>query len=156
MQENNQYRLYTFTNFYLSSIQKGIQTTHVTSELSHLFIGKPHHEVYLEWAKSGITTVVLNGGNQRSILDGFETVKAFGEAFKFPYAIFREDEDSLGGAVTASGIILPPEIWKDATDLRNRVTTINDVVKKYDNSHNFDGQLVLYFFEYLNSCPLAS
>ena len=101
-----QYRLYCLTNMYLSGIQKGIQTAHVVSNMANNF---SNDTIFRDWASFDKTIIVLNGGNCKS-LHAFEDVISNG-GHDFPYDWFNEDEESLNGAVTAVGIILPASVY---------------------------------------------
>jgi hypothetical protein len=110
---DQKYRLYSLTNMYLSSIQKGLQTAHVVSELS-LF----KRTAYQRWAESDRTIIILNGGNcadlesfEQFLLD-LQEEHSHNNSKKFwPWAAFREDAQSLNGAITAVGIILPESVY---------------------------------------------
>ena len=118
-------RLYSLTNYYLSSIQKGIQTAHLVSELSRMdrehALGKGKRSpstMFREWADHHKTIILLNGGNSARLgyfhnamisLAPGQTVRI---ADEFPVVYFREDEDSLNGALTAVGVILPESVYK--------------------------------------------
>jgi len=129
MSENN-YRLYCFTNMYLSAIQKGIQTAHVVSDISQY---KQMNNVYVEWASSDKTIVVLEGGNQKNLLSIALSIEEFNNDLhlnnlqQFPYALFREDEDSLNDAVTAVGIILPESVYSLAKSIREGVVPLETI-----------------------------
>lgn len=108
-------RMYFITNMYLSSIQKGIQGAHALSEL----IMKINDSASMratsaidEWMMRDKTIIVLNGGNWMSLLDlisRFETIP------NCLFAPFYEDQDSLGGALTAIAVLTPknmdPELF---------------------------------------------
>lgn len=112
---------YTFTNFYLSSIQQGIQTAHVQHELwlkylpfFHLndnIVGisphesKMHHisKILKEWASDHKTMVVLNGGDNFALQDLTEFL--CDKQNNMPWAHWRESEGALGGSSTAVSII---------------------------------------------------
>lgn len=100
------YRLYTFVNYYLSSIQQGIQTAHVLGEIVRVH-GADNAAVD-EWLCNDKTIIVLNGGNCASV------ERIYSNAIvnsNYPGAFFREDDESLGGIVTACGVILPESVW---------------------------------------------
>lgn len=122
-------RLYTFCNCYLSSIQQGIQTAHILGELHNMAtancitvasdtkIGSVTQEVLYDkaalmikdWSEQHKTIIVCNGGNAamiRELITFFDTPEN-----PFPWATFNEDNDSLDGALTGVGIILPEEIY---------------------------------------------
>jgi hypothetical protein len=117
-------RLYSLTNYYLSATQHGIQTAHLVSELSRLdragALGKGKRSasaVFREWADNHKTIIVLNGGNSArlryfhnalisSTLDQKTRI-----ADHYPVVHFTEDADSLDGAWTAVGVILPESVY---------------------------------------------
>lgn len=101
---DKKYRLYCLTNYYLSSLQKGLQTAHVVSELS-----LTRKKVYTDWAEQDRTIIILNGGNCANLTE-FSTWLA-DNVSKWPWAAFHEDEDSLNDAITAVGIILPASVY---------------------------------------------
>ena len=104
-------RLYTFVNSYLSSIQKGIQTAHIVHELILQYGSgdrQPSQRVY-DWAAKHKTIIVLNGGNNES-LGAINATLA--KTYKtHPYTWFNEDEESLGGIMTAVGVVLPETVY---------------------------------------------
>jgi hypothetical protein len=89
---------------YLSDKQKGIQTAHLlnafwkkysclTSEIS----------AFWDWIYGSETIIVLAGGNHVDL----EIKWSQFSGYNYPYAAFREKKESLNGALTAVGIILP-------------------------------------------------
>lgn len=120
-------RLYTLCNAYLSSIQQGIQSAHVTHEL-FLKYPRPDGPLYgkadnvlWSWARDHKTMIVLNGGINADLvkLREFLTYSStqLGNTLGFsqglPWATFNEDGDSLGGILTCIGIVVP-EIFYSA------------------------------------------
>lgn len=107
-------RLYTFVNFYLSSIQQGIQSAHIAHELFVKYKNNKNQiEKIYEWATDHKTMIVLNGGPNQSII---EINNLFNDIvsdllFITPFTSFYEDDPSLGGIMTSVGIILPEEIF---------------------------------------------
>jgi hypothetical protein len=109
-------RLYTFVNFYLSSIQQGIQSAHVGTELSSKYRGKRNGAVKLlrQWEDHDKTMIVLNGGMAVDIRDGFESALSYEADRVYPYAAFYEEPGAIHEskrAITAWGIVLPPEVY---------------------------------------------
>lgn len=100
------YRLYTFCNYYLSSIQQGIQSLHVAVELS-LSNDKKTKIAYQDWANKEKTVIVLNGGNSARLSSIFAELGGFG----YSPRSFREDHDSLNGALTCVGVLVPDRVW---------------------------------------------
>lgn len=119
-------RLYSLTNYYLSSLQKGIQTAHLVSELSRLdregALGKGKHSasaVFRSWADDHKTVIVLNGGNSarlryfhNALITSLDQKTRVADCF--PVVHFCEDADSLDGAWTAVGVILPQSVYSAA------------------------------------------
>lgn len=148
-------RLYTFINYYLSSIQQGIQTAHIVGELFnqvHQLTTPYKAKMICDWSMKHKTILTCNGGNSASIRD-LESLFASNQN-PYPYARFNEDEDSLDGALTGVGIVLPEEIYGAVYD------------KDYDAYiyFNWDGIQVKVYnsdtFEYnliktIKSAPLA-
>lgn len=106
-------RLYTFVNYYLSDLQRGLQTAHVVSELFNKYrqVGAPAkaRKALYDWAGGEKTIIILNGGNSEELSKIYGMLARL-EA-KYPTADFYEDEQSLNGALTAVGIVLPASIY---------------------------------------------
>jgi hypothetical protein len=99
-------RFYGFGNYYLSSLQQGLQAGHLAVELSLQSRNNPE-SIYFEWADKHKVMVLLNGGNSamlESLYQKFKELNALG--MDLPYTKFHEDEQSLGCALTYVGIIL--------------------------------------------------
>lgn len=96
-------RLYSVTNMYLSDIQKGIQTAHIVSELSKI----DKNADYKEWAENYKTIIVLNGGYSQNIQNISEII---GNSTLQGVA-FTESEEALGGALTATGVVVPEKFY---------------------------------------------
>lgn len=114
-------RFYGFGNYYLSSLQQGLQSAHVIGELftQNEFGSHKSNQVY-EWAKNHKTMVLLNGGNSLALQELFDTFKGYEErGMHIPFAKFHEDEQSLGGALTYVGIIVPAEYYDTAAAIRS-------------------------------------
>lgn len=123
------FRLYTFINFYLSSIQQGIQSAHLVSELFMKYSNCFEKDVINDWANKDKTIIVLNGGTSFDIRQDYIHVSNLAEKLRLstnphspkigkwflPHAFFTEDFNALGaydnGVVTGFGIIIPEEIW---------------------------------------------
>lgn len=107
---NQNYRLYCLTNMYLSSLQKGLQTAHVVSDLAvSAQMDSEVNEVFTAWASNDRTIIILNGGNSASLERWEQFLRTF--CSRWPWAAFREDEQSLNGAITAVGVIVPESVY---------------------------------------------
>jgi hypothetical protein len=110
------YRLYSFVNYYLSPIQYGIQTAHVVGEMGHRnaiyrekFPNHPFETAFETWCRRDKTIIVLKGGNSLAIKELYYELDKLGIG-QSPMA-FREDDQSLAGAYTAVGILIPSDFW---------------------------------------------
>jgi hypothetical protein len=137
---NNELRLYTFTNFYLSSIQAGIQSAHLVGELVNRYLQPdvaidPHawpevqaSYIFKQWCKEHKTMIVLSAGANQDLHElkqlvsadvgayYIETPVAVGRISEYklealPCAWFHEDEPSLAGILTCVGIVLPSRVF---------------------------------------------
>ena len=103
----NNYRFYSFVaGHYLSPLQCGLQTAHAVSNMSV----EPTKE-YNNWAKNDKTIIICNAANSKGVGDTYEVLKRFGDLRELPVSIFHEDENSLNGAATACGIIVPMQYY---------------------------------------------
>jgi hypothetical protein len=99
-------RLYSFVNYYLSDLQRGLQTAHLVAELYKKYTVGKHKKVLVEWATDHKTIIILNGGNCSGLADVSSNLKYYSERLELPVASFSEDMQSLGGALTVTGIIV--------------------------------------------------
>lgn len=117
-------RFYGFGNYYLSSLQQGLQSAHVISELFNTYESTSISYNYIkEWSKNHKTIILLNGGNSSSLQDlysFFEQLRK--EGMKLPFTKFHEDSNSLNNALTSVGIIIP-EIYYS---LSSKIREMND------------------------------
>lgn len=106
-------RLYTFCNYYLSSIQQGIQSAHVIGEMfaGGVNMNEAALTTLYDWAKNHKTMVVLNGGNSANLAELWYKLSDLSEALYLPFNGFREDAQSLNNALTCVGIIIPEKIY---------------------------------------------
>lgn len=114
-------RYYGFGNYYLSSIQQGIQAAHVVKGLWTEYNKKSaQYKKGHKWAKKHKTMVLLNGGNAGNLKRLYELFASLKDkGMKLPFAKFNEDEESLNGALTAIGIVLPKRYYNVMGELRN-------------------------------------
>lgn len=107
-------RLYSFVNFYLSSIQQGIQTGHAAVDLIRHYANpaNPHAAMVADWADNHKTFIVLNGGDY----DGVREAHAICAASGYPSYYFKESEGALGGLMTCAAVVLPETIFNAYKD----------------------------------------
>lgn len=167
-------RLYTFVNFYLSSIQQGIQSAHVVHTLFTKYPTEANNQMLWDWAKNDKTMIVLNGGANADIDEISETLynlRGHSIINNMPMACFEEDEQSLGGIRTAVGIVVP-DFYYNAVKTRNDAytwTTSNEQLYIAPNSYivwedkskarathvYLEGSAEHTFVSMLKSCTLA-
>lgn len=126
---NTESRFYGFGNYYLSSLQQGLQAGHAVAELFVKYeIDTTEHSQVVDWAKNHKTMVLLNGGNSGSLeelYNVFQNLESYG--MNYPFAKFHEDEVSLNGALTYVGIVLPSLVYELASSLRSGEMTVNEL-----------------------------
>lgn len=124
-------RAYFFGNFYLSSIQQGIQAMHCISEMFIKYAPGDfsldpieegvddfcdRYDMLHEWARDHKTSILLNGGDNNDLHD--LAIFLDNEDNWYPYAMFWESDRALKQAITCVGIILPEKIYDVADELR--------------------------------------
>jgi hypothetical protein len=118
-------RLYSFVNFYLSDIQKGIQTGHMAVDLVREYgdedILPKHCDLVADWADNHKTFIVLNGGNNL-MLDNTANICAYSG---LPWTTFYEDEESLGGLRTCVGVVVPENYFNATYSAANGFETVD-------------------------------
>ncbi len=140
-------RAYFFGNFYLSSIQQGIQAQHCTAEMFVKYGAyKNAYDVLHQWAYEHKTSILLNGGDQEALVELWHLLRD--EDNPYPWAKFEESKGALNEALTCVGIILPEEIYTDAEEFRKRRMELWQVHEKH-------GDWGLELITTLNSCGLA-
>ena len=154
-------RFYGFGNYYLSSLQQGLQAGHAAVDLYvkyHLMQEQDSRQVlYADWAANHKTMVLLNGGNSADLQDLFDFLNC--EENPYPFVKFHEDEVSLNGALTYVGMILPPKIYDTAARIRNckehayvqseNELHIKDVKTSFDDFYQYDIISGISLFEFL-------
>lgn len=114
-------RFYGFGNYYLSSLQQGLQSAHAIGELFTQYDpSSVEYKQVHDWGKNHKTMVLLNGGNSASLQELFNQFTHMKErGMQLPFAKFHEDEQSLGGALTYVGIVIPAKYYEVSAELRN-------------------------------------
>lgn len=108
-------RLYSFVNYYLSDLQRGLQTAHLVSDLFSKYKFKSCGGVLIlgTWAHEHKTIMILNGGNCYGLSYIHDIIQEKNSGY--PFDFFTEDVASLNGALTCVGIIFP-EFTKEELD----------------------------------------
>lgn len=117
MSKDSIMRGYALSNFVLSPLQKGLQSTHAICRIRSANKGNPYlQSVYDEWEENHTTLIYLNGvfhGTLNETFNKWKELDIDGGSFMFPipYAKFTEDEYTLNGATTAIACILHPRYY---------------------------------------------
>lgn len=110
MFKDSTYYAYCWVNkLYMNEKQYGIQSAHCISDMSRLPFGQ---EIYGEWADKHKNILIFDGTNSGTVKRVYEIIKYVAAnlamaGINIPHTIFREDEESLDGATTACGFIMP-------------------------------------------------
>jgi len=146
-------RAYFFVNNWLSQIQRGIQVAHCAVEMAryyarHTGVGETRFLDFEEWADQHKTMIVLNGGGHADLNDltGFLSQGPH----DLPWGYFKEDRESLNGAVTCVGVVIPERIYEKARMVREG-TLCNSKDELRDPRLEWEADLI----DRLNSCSLA-
>jgi hypothetical protein len=123
--KNRQLRLYSFVNYYLSDLQRGLQTAHLVSEIFTKYILSNDNiaTILNKWACKDKTIIILNGGNCEDLMHKYNILNKISE---YPFAMFCEDKNSLNGALTCIGIIFP-EFYKEDLEFYSDVPDGDDI-----------------------------
>lgn len=115
-------RLYSFCNFYLSSIQQGIQTGHAAVDLVRLYThaGNFHQlasndevaatAMVTDWADNWKTFIILNGGDHAGVQAAGQTCFESG----LPHIHFTEP--GLGDIKTCWVVVVPENVFNARLD----------------------------------------
>lgn len=129
-------RAYFFCNYYLSSIQQGIQSAHCVADMFVRYQMRSAQKKRLyDWAENHKTMVVLNGGNSKDLDAIYTQLVGSAEQERYPYARFKEDKQSLNSATTCIGIVLPEKIYGFAQELRE-YENVDDMQLEIKYGHN--------------------
>ena len=145
--------LYTLNNFYLSSLQQGLQTSHSVVEMFVKYAPHSSSEQFdtlIRWAENHKTIVMLNGGNNQTLVERIDRLANAQHAY--PWAYFVEDKESLNNSLTSVAIIMPSIECEIIQEFRNNDFTIADCVQYKQ------GKITPFMIEicdYLASCRLA-
>lgn len=105
-------RFYSLVNYYLSDLQRGLQTAHAVSEmLVDPNICSHKMSKYKDWAKNHKTIIILNGGNSKQLQETYDQLMPLCNSAGLPITKFHEDEQSLNNALTCVGMVLPEYVY---------------------------------------------
>jgi hypothetical protein len=157
-------RYYGFGNFYLRSIQQGIQAFHGLHDMFNHYdrfryhdVGTPLRQAYdtlQDWSHNHKTMLLKNGGMADDLHDLFQFLET-GHG-KFPFVAFHEEKASLNHALTHVGIVVPNYIWETADADRRFGPKLGNAI---DGNHRWNRELTEWeegLIVRMNSCGLAS
>lgn len=146
-------RFYSFTNFYLSSVQQGIQPAHCIADLFVKYRSDtPDRAVLFDWAENHKTMICLGGVNAQGVREVFVQLCEIGDELGLPFGSFHEDQASLDGTMTCCGIVVPTHIYEAAANLRTaRRDSVTEIMAASDGLNNTE----LALADILNQYPLA-
>lgn len=106
-------RFYAAGNYYLSSIQQGIQAAHALGEMfnQYPYGDSPVGRTLRDWSANHKTMVLLNGGNSAGLRDLWQLLSDPRNT-SLPVSKFHEDDQSLDGALTCVAIVLPERLYE--------------------------------------------
>jgi peptidyl-tRNA hydrolase len=106
-------RAYFFGNMYISDIQQGIQAAHVVTKMFAAYPAEGYSDADTlhDWARAGVTKILLNGGYQLTLQKVHSIFEAVGSRLSLPFMQFHEEVDALNGALTSVGIVVPEEVY---------------------------------------------
>jgi len=133
--ENEEFRIFHFGHFQMSSIQQGIQASHSQTEMALKYavmtgttgsdhVASEQIKMYFEWARNHKTMICKNGGNSTDLKRISDVVNRHDASF--PCAEFYESEDAFEGVLTNVAIVLPERIFAEGVSVA-RSTTGNKV-----------------------------
>lgn len=178
----DEWRCYHFGNFYLSSIQQGIQSAHGQTELFNKYCPHIYNDNQVEdtpaidmlftWSNLHKTMICLNGGDNTTLTEIRDNICVAENPY--PHSVFYESDLSLGGILTNVVVVLPARIYETAEKIRSRKYILNDngtVVEPHLTNTNvssecWDGtnsfklittltEIEVVIINTLNSCGLA-
>lgn len=114
-------RAYYWGNYYLSSIQQGIQALHTTAEMFVKYMElapcdsewEPQNAMLAEWANNHKTVVICNGGDSHD-LEAIRDQIASQE--DYPWAVFIEE--GVQDALTCVGVVVDERIVACVNEVR--------------------------------------
>jgi hypothetical protein len=124
-------RAYHLNNFYMASIQQGIQAAHAQTKLFLKYCNVQsasehgHRTLIWKWAEDP-TMYCLNGGDDKQMHENLEYLSNICKTY--PFACFTESESAMGGMLTNIVLIVPPKIYEA------RRALVNKTYRAFDNN----------------------
>jgi hypothetical protein len=127
------HRLYTFGNFYLSSIQQGIQAAHALGEMAIKYPVTCYEQgttIFHEWLNNHKTMICKNGGAEEQLQEIKQWLGSATDVY-LPWGFFHEEEPALNNALTCVAIVVSERIWKTGVGLLDSEYTIDKHTGNY-------------------------
>src|SRR5277367_6284157 len=147
-------RLYSFVNFYLSSIQQGIQTGHAAVDLVRRYRAdripagaawnkdvEDQIDMAVKWADDYKTFIILNGGDADGVIKALSVLSVSG----FPYIEFHEGEEALHGIMTCCAVVLPESIFNARYREPDIMQSLRDLEPVYQYVDPETTQITAYY-----------
>ena len=163
----DKYRCYHFGNFYLSSIQQGIQSAHAQMELFNKYtpnLGNdnevedtPAIDMLFDWSVNHKTMICLNGGMNSDLTDILISFTEMEDNI-YPWSYFCEYRQALSGIITNVAIVLPARIYNTAENIRKKIYIIdsgNVIIDTTSAYRELFSDFDIYLINLLNKCSLA-
>lgn len=114
--DDSDIRGYFLVNYYLSDIQRGIQGAHALGEMAlnmnYELPKSKEKALFYRWLAVHKTMVFLNGGNQESLINTYNTLRPVMNSCGFPISTFYEDRASLNNSMTCVAFVAPASFTK--------------------------------------------
>lgn len=124
-------RAYFWGNFYLSSIQQGIQALHTLGNMFVKYDADDELEMVIDWADKHKTVVVMNGGDSADLKEIAEIV---GGQERYPWATFAEE--GISDALTCVGIVVDDKM----VEFINEVRSARREKRRFDFGERLDNE----------------
>jgi len=113
-------RAYHFGNFYMSSIQQGIQAEHAAVWMAVKLRRSTDKksQMFWDWAAFHETVILLNGGMDCDLKDIANFLN--NPVSPYPFGMFKESKDAMDSMLTNVMVILPERIYDVAAQVRRR------------------------------------
>jgi hypothetical protein len=120
-------KAFVFINAILRPIQQGIQGGHALLEMATKYRdwkgNKAEADMFWDWAKAHKTVAFCSAGFHGGIQSWYKFV--FNNHHGLPRGLFREDNDTLNGLMTAVAIVVPGHLYNVADLLRKKQYTFD-------------------------------
>lgn len=141
------FRFYSYVaGGYLSELQKGLQTAHVIADMSVQDMTEDARMMYEVWAAGHKTIIICTVFNSAGVVEQYQKLRYWIEQNKLDMtaSLFCEDIQSLNGAPTACGVVVPSFIYDAVPTYQDNrlayytVTLVGQTRKYYPSDDLFE------------------